>query len=293
MEHQHSPSSYRSTRNIKLAFFLNLGFTLIEIVGGLLTNSLAIMSNALHDLGDSFSLALSWYLDRYSKKEGDREYSYGYGRFSLLGALINAVILIGGSLYILSYAIPRLFNPESTSAPGMLLLAIGGIAINGLAVLRLKGGHSLNVQVVAWHLLEDVLGWVAVLIVSIVLLFTDLYILDPILSLLITLYVLYNMLTKLKQTLSLFLQSVPQDVDVSSFESKVLNIDQVLDTHHTHVWSLDGEHHVLSMHVVVAENVTKKDAIRIKNKVRALVEMPDFEHTTVEIEYENEDCALK
>ena len=98
MEHQHSPSSYRSTRNIKLAFFLNLGFTLVEIVGGLLTNSLAIMSNALHDLGDSFSLALSWYLDRYSKKEGDRVYSYGYGRFSLLGALINAVILIGGSL---------------------------------------------------------------------------------------------------------------------------------------------------------------------------------------------------
>ena len=140
-------------------------------------------------------------------------------------------------------------------------------------------------------MLEDVLGWVAVLIVSIILLFTDLYILDPILSVLITLYVLYNLLAKLKQTSALFLQSVPQDIDIGAFESKVLNIDQVLDTHHTHVWSLDGEHHVLSTHVVVAENVTPKDAIGIKNKVRSLVDMAEFEHTTVEIEYENEDCV--
>jgi len=282
-----------SARNIKIAFFLNFGFTLLEIVGGLLTNSLAILSDALHDLGDSLSLGLSWYLDRYAKKERDQEYSYGYGRFSLLGALVNAVILFGGSLYLLSQAIPRLLNPEPASASGMLLLAIGGIAVNGLAVLRLKGGQSLNVQVVTWHLLEDVLGWVAVLIVSIVLFFTDLYILDPILSILITLYVLYNMLGKLKQTLSLFLQAVPGDVDVNAFESQVLTINQVIDTHHTHIWSLEGEHHVLSTHVVVAENATREDTIRIKDKVRLLLDLSDFEHITVEIEYENEACALE
>ena len=147
-------------------------------------------------------------------------------------------------------------------------------------------------QVVTWHLLEDVLGWVAVLIVSIVLLFTDLYILDPILSILITLYVLYNMLTKLRQTLSLFLQGVPSDIDLDTFENKVLKIDQVLSTHHTHVWSLDGEHHVLSTHVVVAKDVTKADAIDIKNAVRALIDTSEFEHITVEIEYKNEDCVL-
>jgi cobalt-zinc-cadmium efflux system protein len=282
-----------SSRNIKIAFLLNFGFTLLEIVGGLLTNSLAILSDALHDLGDSLSLGLAWYLDRYAKKERDPEYSYGYGRFSLLGALVNAVILVGGSLYLLSRAIPRLLNPEPASAPGMLLLAIGGIAVNGLAVLRLKGGQSLNMQVVAWHLLEDVLGWVAVLIVSIVLLFTDLYILDPILSILITLYVLYNMLGKLKQTSSLFLQAVPGNVDVNAFENQVQTIDQVLDTHHTHIWSLEGEHHVLSTHVVVAENATKQDTIRIKNQVRSLIDRSDFEHITVEIEYENEACALE
>lgn len=282
-----------SSPNIKIAFFLNFGFTLLEIVGGLLTNSLAILSDALHDLGDSLSLGLAWYLNRYAEKERDREYSYGYGRFSLLGALVNAVILIGGSLYLLSLAIPRLLDPEPASAPGMLLLAIGGIAVNGLAVLRLKGGQSLNMQVVAWHLLEDVLGWVAVLIVSLVLLFTELYILDPILSILITLYVLYNMLGKLKQTLSLFLQAVPGDVDVNAFENQVRSIGQVRDTHHTHIWSLEGEHHVLSTHVVVAENATKQDTIRIKDKVRSLIDRSDFEHITVEIEYENEACALE
>jgi cobalt-zinc-cadmium efflux system protein len=282
-----------SARNIKIAFFLNFGFTLLEIVGGLLTNSLAILSDALHDMGDSLSLGLAWYLNRYAKKGKDREYSYGYGRFSLLSALVNAVILIGGSLYLLSQAIPRLFDPEPSSASGMLLLAIGGIVVNGLAVLRLKGGRSLNVQVVAWHLLEDVLGWVAILIVSIVLFFTDLYILDPILSILITLYVLYNMLGKLKQTLSLFLQAVPGDVDLNAFESQVLTINQVIATHHTHIWSLEGEHHVLSTHVVVAENATKEDIVQIKDKVRSLIDLSDFEHITVEIEYENESCALE
>jgi cobalt-zinc-cadmium efflux system protein len=282
-----------STRNIKIAFFLNLGFTLIEIVGGLLTNSLAIISDALHDLGDSLSLGFAWYLDRYSKKESDQGYSYGYGRFSLVGALVNAVILMGGSLYILSQAVPRLLHPEPTSASGMFLLAIIGIVVNGLAVLRLKGGQSLNVQVVTWHLLEDVLGWVAVLIVSVFLFFTDFYILDPILSILITLYVLYNMIAKLKQTTSLFLQAVPDDVDLEAFESRVLKIDQVLDTHHTHVWSLDGEHHVLSIHVVVAEDATKTNTMAIKDQVKSLVDTAKFEHVTVEIEYEDENCDYK
>lgn len=172
---------------MSFAFFLNLGFTILEIIGGLWTNSLAVLSDALHDLGDSLALGLAWYLERYSQRASDKVYSYGYGRFSLLGALINSVILIGGSLYILSEAVPRILAPEATNAPGMLFLALVGIAVNGLALFRLKGSQSLNVQMVTWHFLEDALGWVAVLLVSLILLFTNAYILDPILSILITL----------------------------------------------------------------------------------------------------------
>lgn len=257
------------------------------------TNSLAILSDALHDLGDSLSLGLAWYLGRYAGKESDRYYSYGYRRFSLLAALINSLILIAGSFYILSQAIPRLLEPEASNAKGMFLLALGGVMVNGLAAWRLKGGQSLNVQVVAWHLLEDVLGWAAVLVVSLILLFTEAHILDPILSVLITLYVLYNMVVKLKKTSALFLQSVPEDVDLNAFEERVQALAHVQSMHHTHIWSLDGEHHVLSTHLVVDEQTTKEEAGQIRGKVRGMIKHSNVEHITIEVEYGKEDCEAE
>src|SRR3989304_10483704 len=138
MTAHHHNSKQDSTLNIRIAIFFNLGFTVIEITGGLWTNSLAIISDALHDLGDSFSLGLSWILERYSRKKKDEKYSYGYRRYSLLAALINGLILILGSLYVLSQAIPRIFDPEQPNAKGMLFFAIGGVVINGIAALRLR-----------------------------------------------------------------------------------------------------------------------------------------------------------
>lgn len=290
MKHNHT---HTSTGNIRVAFFLNLGFTILEIIGGLWTNSLAILSDALHDFGDSLSLGLAWFLDKYSQKGHDTKYSYGYRRFSLLAALINTVVLIIGSLFILSEAVDRIMNPEHSNAPGMLLFAIAGIVVNGLAVLRVKGGKSLNARVVAWHLLEDVLGWVAVLIVSIVLLFKDVHVLDPILSMLITLYVLFNVIRNLKKTLTLFLQGVPEQIDLNEIERRILAIDRVESLHHTHVWSLDGEHHILTAHVVVDQNTTKDQAAGIKNEIKSQIEEMDFEHVTIEVEYANEDCSME
>jgi len=292
MGHHHGHTS-DSTSNLRVAFFINLSFTIFEIIGGIWTNSIAITADALHDLGDSISLGMSWVLDRYSKKGEDRRYSYGYRRFSLLGALVNTIVLIVGGLFVLSQAIPRLIKPEPAHATGMIIFAIIGVVVNGLAVLRLRGGKSLNVQVVMWHLLEDVLGWVAVLVVSIVLLFTNLYILDSILSVLITLYILYNVLGNLKKTVALFLQAIPDDINIADVESKLLSIDKVLSTHHTHIWSLDGEHNVLTTHVVVDETTLREEIYRIKREVIKLAKKVNCEHVTVEIEYENEDCRVK
>lgn len=289
MDHRHD-----SVNNIRLAFFLNLAFTFLEIAGGMMTNSLAIIADALHDLGDSFSLGLSWYLEAYSKKKNDRTFSYGYHRFSLLGALINAVVLIVGSLFILSEAVPRLLHPEHSHAPGMLMLAIIGIVVNGIAVIRLRRGEgSLNTQVVAWHLLEDVLGWVAVLVVSITLLFRDIHLLDPLLSIIITLYVLYNVVGNLKRTVLLFLQAVPRDVNIGDVEAALRGIDKVRSIHHTHVWSLDGYHHVLTSHIVVACDIERKDIRRIKSAVGEIAARKNIEHTTLEIEYEGEICSME
>jgi cobalt-zinc-cadmium efflux system protein len=286
--HDHS---HHTMDSFRVAFFLNLGFTLFEIVGGVYTNSLAILSDAVHDLGDSLSLGMSWYLEKHSQKGSNARYSYGYRRFSLLAALINTVVLVTGSLFILSEAIPRLFNPQHSNAGGMALLAVVGITVNGLAVLRMHQGQTLNAQVVTWHLLEDVLGWIAVLIVSISLMFMDIHILDPLLSILISLYVLYNVVRNLRKTIALFLQAVPEAVDLPGVEDSLLAIPQVESVHHTHIWSLDGEHHVLTTHLVVEPEATKEDLIRIKHAAAGVAAGLSLEHATIELEFE-QDCSM-
>jgi cobalt-zinc-cadmium efflux system protein len=283
---------HQTSNNIRIAFFLNLGFTLFEIVGAIWTNSLAILSDAVHDLGDSFSLGMAWYLERYAQKGEDQRFSYGYRRFSLLGALINAIILVLGSFFVLYRAIPRLMEPESVDAPGMVLFAIIGILVNGLAVFRLQGSKSMNAKVVAWHLLEDVLGWVAVLIVGIVLLFVDVPILDPILSLLIAIYILYNVIRNLRKTVGLFLQAVPESVEISQIKDQLQAVEHVQSTHHTHIWSLDGEHHVLTTHVVLDETISKEDVLCVRTEIKDVLATYDFSHITVEIEFGDDDCAM-
>ena len=291
-EHRHQHGAHGTVRNIKVAFWLNLSFTIIEIAGGLWTNSLAILSDAVHDFGDSLSLGLAWLLESLSRRRGDHRFSYGYRRFSLLGALLNTLILIGGSVVILTQAIPRLIKPEAAYAPGMAGLALLGIAINGFAVLRLRHEQTLNARVVALHLLEDVLGWIAVLIVSIVLIITELSILDPILSIVITCYILFNTIRNLRQTLSLFLQAVPENIDLDAIDGKLRSIPEVLSTHHTHVWSMDGEHHVLTTHVVIDESTSKDDIVCIRTSIQDVLRELAFSHTTVEIEFGEDDCGM-
>ena len=287
MNHSHQ---HGQTGNLKIAFLLNLGFVIFEIVGGLWINSVAILSDALHDLGDSISLGLAWFLARYAEKAEDEKYTYGYRRFSLLGALINAVILIVGSLLILVETIPRLMNPEPFNAAGMVLLAVVGIAVNGFAAMRLRGGESANVQVIGWHLLEDVLGWAVVLVVGLVSLVVDLPLLDPILSILIMLYILYHVIGKLKGVLALFLQAVPPHADMTALRQRLLSIEGVRSVHHLHLWSLDGEHDVFTTHIVVASDTSRDEVRRVRQEARAIVhEMArHIEHTTIEVEYEDD-----
>jgi cobalt-zinc-cadmium efflux system protein len=288
--HQHDHSA---VGNIKFAFFLNLSFSIIEIIGGLLTNSMAILSDALHDLGDSISLAVSWYLENFSQQGADEDFSYGYARFSLLGALINSLVLILGSFFILSEVIPRLFNPQTVHPEGMLFLAIIGITVNGISVLKLRGGSSLNKEVVSWHLMEDLLGWTAVLIVSIILIFKSIPILDPLLSLLINIYILYNVISKLKRVLNIFLQGVPGGIDIKKLQQKLVEQTEALAVHHTHVWTLEGEKNFLSTHLIIPDQFSKEDIIKLKSQVKNLMAAEKIDHVTVEIEYKNENCEDK
>ncbi|MCB1157324.1 MAG: cation transporter [Leptospiraceae bacterium] len=289
-EHEHSNDSIK---NLKIAFFLNFSFTIFEIFGGLYTNSIAILSDALHDFGDSLSLGLSILLEKKSKKAGNFRFSFGYQRFSLLGALINSIILLIGSVLIISEAIPRILSPEKSNARGMLGFAIAGILINGLAVLRLSSSHSINQRVAMWHLLEDVLGWIAVLIVSIVLLFKDIPILDPVLSILITIYVLYNVLKNLKETLHIFLQGVPEEIDLENLEDELKKLDRIKSVHSLNLWSLDGVKHVFSVHLLVEKLEGISDIILIKKQVKDLLLKSSIHHATIEIEFLDEACYMQ
>lgn len=294
MAHNHS-HHHHGTGNIKVAFFLNLTFTIIEIIGGIYTNSLAIMSDALHDLGDSFSLGLSWYFQKLSNKGATKKYSYGYRRFSLLGAIINSIILVVGSIYIITEAIPRLLDPQQADAIGMMWLAILGVIVNGAAVLKLKQGTSINERVVSLHLLEDVLGWVAVLIASIVMQFWDVPILDPILSLLIAAFILFNVFKNIKETLQILLQGIPKEISVDAIEEKLNSLPEIEEIHDCHVWSLDGEYNLATLHISLKNNkMMMDDAKPIKQKIRKFLHDDfDIEHVTLELEVLDEDCEYK
>ena len=288
-DHSHGRSSDASKR-IGWAFFLNVVFTIIEFIGGWLTNSTAIMADAVHDLGDSLSIGTSWGLNKLSDKDANRTFSYGYKRFSLLGALINGVVLTIGSVWILFEAIPRLAEPEMPQVEGMLLLSIFGMAVNGFAAYKLSEGNSLNERVLNWHLLEDVLGWVAVFIVSIVLMFKPWAILDPILSIGFTLFILFNVIRNLKQTLMLFLQATPDKAQLERIRDDLLSNEHVSDLHHFHIWSLDGERNVMTVHLVLVGDVSTEHIQTLKNDVQPSLKKYNFEHTTVEFEFADEQC---
>lgn len=284
--HDHAAGS-----NIKVAFFLNLFFSVIEIVGGIFTNSVAILSDALHDLGDSFSLALAWYFQKLSKKKRDVKFSYGYKRFSLLGALINSLVLLLGSFFVISESVKRLMEPEQAHAKGMLILAIFGIAINGLAFLRLKKGTSLNERAVGLHLLEDVLGWIAVLIGSIIMMFWNVPILDPILSLAIACYILLNIYRNLRDTMRVILQGTPDNVDMAEIERAIDTTQGVESLHDLHIWTMDGEYNILSVHIVVKPDLDKSAIIKLKADTREELKRLNIQHATIEIDQEGEHCG--
>ena len=295
MGHDHSPhhAHHRAaTGNIALAFFSNLGFALVELAGGLWTNSIAILSDAFHDFGDSLSLAVAWRLQKISERRADAAYTYGYKRFALLGALFISAVLLVGSLLIVRACIGRLVEPQEPDAAGMLGLAVFGVAVNGFAAWRLRRGHSLSERAVMLHMMEDLLGWIAVLAVSIVMLFADLPLLDPLLSIAISGWVLWNVCRNLRATFRVLLQRVPAGVDPAEIRREIEALPEVEAVHDLHLWSLDGEHHITTLHAVVSADAACAGRSAVKQAIRAVCSAKGIEHATIEIETPDEYCGL-
>ncbi len=270
-------------KRVQIAAMLNVGFTILEIVGGFWTNSLAILSDALHDFGDSVALLASWLFERGARKSPDTSRTFGYQRLSLFSALFSAMVLVGGSIVIISQAIPRVLNPENVNAPGMVGIAIVGILFNGMGFFLLKKGESLNEKVLSWHLLEDVLGWAIILIGGVIIHFWDVYLLDPLMTIGLTVFILYNVSKNLREAVNILLQGVPQHINFNEVKRDILSIEGVMGVHDMHIWSLEGETDVLTAHIVVDE-VRLKTPDQTRKAVKEILKKHHIEHSTIELE---------
>lgn len=281
--HSHN---HEKTSNISWAILLNLAFTILEVIGGLLTNSLTILSDALHDFGDSLVLILAWFAEKKAEQKPDHKRTFGYKRLSLAAAVITSVVLVSGSLFILSQAVPRLFNPEPVNSQGMILLALIGVTFNGLGFLKLRSGESMNERALTWHLLEDVLGWVVVLIGSVIMFFWNNPVIDPIMTIGYSIFILWGVSKNLKESLNILMQGVPSHINLEHLEKGLLSLKDVVAVHDVHVWSLDGQTDVFTGHVVVKDDVIKKSEA-LKTAIKEELSKHHIEHSTLELESES------
>ena len=275
----------KTEKNIFIAFVLNLAFSIFEFIGGIFTGSVAIISDAIHDIGDATSIGAAFFLEKKSKKQPDKKYTYGYARYSVIGSVLTTLILLFGSAMVIYNAVLRIINPSEINYNGMIIFAIVGVCVNFGAAILTRDGDSLNQKAVNLHMLEDVLGWVIVLIGAIAMRFTDLYIIDPLMSIGVAIFILINALKNLKDVLNLFLEKTPHGINIGEITEHICEVEGVLGVHHIHVWSMDGHNNYATMHVVV-----NGDAHIIKDKIRDELREHGIGHVTLELEAEDEHC---
>lgn len=290
--HSHGHVHATSARALSLAFFINLAFTLVEVIGGWWTGSIAVLTDAFHDAGDCLVLGTAWYLQQVATKGRDAEYSYGYGRYSMLGGWLTSVVLIVGAIGMLIVTVPRLWQPTTPNAEGMIGIAVFGLVMNGLAAWKLHGGGTLNEHGAYLHLLEDVLGWAAVLLGGVLIHFTNWTIIDPLLSIGISCFILYNAVRTLRKGTGILMQRSPGSLDMQEVRTRLMAIPHVKDLHDQHTWTLDGSLIIHTVHLVVAD-VDLPAALRLKTAAREVLSSLGIHHATIELEWAGEDCGLQ
>ena len=270
-----------SKTSIWLAFFLNLSYAIVEFIAGGIFGSSAVLADSVHDLGDAIAIGISALLETISNREEDRHYTLGYKRFSLLGALVTAVILITGSILVILENITKLFNPQPVNDEGILWLGIIAVSINLLASLVVRKGKTKNESILSLHFLEDTLGWLAVILMAIILRFTDWYILDPLLSLVISIFILIKAIPRFWSALKIFLDAVPEGVDIKQVKNDLEQLDHVVSVNQLNLWTMDGLEKNAIVHVCLEEI---EHIEYCKESIRNLLKDYGFQNVTIEVD---------
>lgn len=278
-------------KNMLFAFLLNLAFSVFEFVGGMVTGSIAITSDALHDLGDAVGIGIACTLEGKSHHPADSRYTFGYGRYSLLGSALTTLILILGSAVVMAQAVGRILHPVEIDYHGMILFALVGVAVNLVAAILTHRGESLNQRAINLHMLEDVLGWVIVLIGAVVMRFFRAPLLDPLLSMGVAIYIFIHALKTAGEVLDIFLEKAPRDIPPQALTRSLEEIPQVEEVRHLHLWSLDGVNHLVTVHLV-----TSGDPDTVVYAARQVLGQQGISHATIEVERpgrEESHCAIQ
>ena len=264
-----------------VAFFLNLTYAIVEFIAGGVFGSSAVLADSVHDLGDAISIGISAFLETISNREEDRQYTLGYKRFSLLGALVTVVILITGSILVILENTTKLFNPQPVNDEGILWLGMIAVTINVLASLVVRKGQTKNESILSLHFLEDTLGWLAVILMAIILRFTDWYILDPLLSLVISIFILSKAIPRFWSALKIFLDAVPKGVETSDLEKDIEALTNVNSVNQLSIWSMDGLENNAIVHICIKD---WEQMMETKEVVRQCLEERGVQNITIEVD---------
>ena len=286
--HHHSHQHNLKGKNLLIATALNLVITIVEIIGGLVSNSLALLSDAIHNLGDTIAVLLAYIANLISRKSADEKKTFGYKRVEILTALFNAVVLIVIIVFLFIEAYKRFQEPEPIKGLIMFIVATVGLIANLVAVLLLRGDsqHNLNIRAAYLHLLGDTISSVAVIIGSILIYFFEVYWIDPVITVLIGLYIIKEAYVVLKEAVDILMQGTPATINLQEVVNEIEKHNEISNVHHVHAWRLDDKQIHFECHIDLIMDLTLSKADDIRTEIETLLQNKfGISHVTIQFEY--------
>lgn len=285
--HNYDHSHIHDNQNLKpifITFILNIAFALIELIGFLFSGSMILYSSSIHDIGDSTTLFATLLIERKANNGRDSKYTYGYRRFTLIGSVINYTILGFGSIFAIIESVQRLYNITPFDPYILLYTSILGIIINVIGFKLVNTGNSISNKALAANLFADIANFIAIFISSIIIINFDFYFIDPLFSIVFSIYLIIISLKAFKSIFKIVMQAIPDNIDYQSIYDHIIKHEFILDVHDIHIWDLDSEDHIFTAHIVVKDNLSDTQIMDMKEHIRKDLENYNINHSTIEVD---------